>query len=68
LKPGEFHYFNMTGTGEIAVGQVPALGWYITAIQPITLWDALNNTMSVIFLAVMAVWTSPGKIDSKLRP
>jgi methyl-accepting chemotaxis protein len=55
LKPGEFHYFNMAGIGEIAVGEVPALRWYITAIQPITLLDALNNTMSVIFLAVMAV-------------
>lgn len=43
------------GEGEIAVGQVSALGWYITVIEPITAADYLKTAMTGLFLAVMAV-------------
>ncbi|MDR0313760.1 MAG: methyl-accepting chemotaxis protein, partial [Treponema sp.] len=55
LKPDEFQYFSPFGAEEVALGQVPALNWYIVAIIPVTLGDALNSTMTVIFLAMMAV-------------
>ena len=41
--------------GEIALGTVPDLGWYITAILPLTSSDYLATTMTVIFLVMMAV-------------
>ncbi|MDR0473754.1 MAG: methyl-accepting chemotaxis protein [Treponema sp.] len=55
LKPEEFQYFGSTGAGEVAVGEVPALGWYITAILPLTIVDALNNSMTMLFIVMMAV-------------
>jgi methyl-accepting chemotaxis protein len=39
----------------IAVGTVPALGWYITIIMPLTLGAYLNSSMTVLFLAMMGV-------------
>jgi len=37
----------------IAIGMVPALGWYITAIQPFELKDYLNSDITMIFFAIM---------------
>ncbi|MCL2127537.1 MAG: methyl-accepting chemotaxis protein [Treponema sp.] len=45
----------ITSEGEVAVGTVPALGWYITAVQPLSIADYLDSTMTVIFIAMMAV-------------
>jgi methyl-accepting chemotaxis protein len=55
LKSGEIQYFSASGGQEIALGEVPALGWYIAAIQPLTLADALNGGMTVLFLVMMLV-------------
>ncbi|MDR0316702.1 MAG: cache domain-containing protein, partial [Treponema sp.] len=55
LKEGEFQFFSAHGGNEVALGEVPALGWYITAIYPLTLVSALSNTMTVVFLAMMAI-------------
>jgi methyl-accepting chemotaxis protein len=55
LHPGEFQYFSPSGSEEVALGAVPALNWYIAAIVPVTLADALDSTMTFIFLAMMAV-------------
>jgi methyl-accepting chemotaxis protein len=35
LKPGETQYFTASGGGEVALGEVPALEWYITAVLPV---------------------------------
>ena len=52
--PDEIQSFKHT-EGMIALGEIPTLGWYITAIQPLSLKDTLQNSMSVLFLAMMAV-------------
>jgi len=44
-----------TSTGEVAVGKVPALNWYMTAIQKITVVDIIGSPMTFLFLAMMAV-------------
>jgi methyl-accepting chemotaxis protein len=55
LKEEEFQFFSAHGGKEVALGKVPALGWYITAVYPLTIIDALSNTMTVVFLAMMAI-------------
>jgi methyl-accepting chemotaxis protein len=54
LKHDEILSFN-AATGVAVVGEVPALGWYITAVLPLTVADALNNSMTVLFMVMMAV-------------
>jgi methyl-accepting chemotaxis protein len=54
LKSGETQFFN-TPEGVIALTDVPALGWYITAILKINPEDYLKNNMTVIFVSVMVV-------------
>jgi methyl-accepting chemotaxis protein len=39
--------------GEVALGRVPALDWYIVAILPLTLIDALSTSMTVLFVAMV---------------
>ena len=41
--------------GEIAVGPIPALSWYVAAVQTISLRDYLNTIMTVLFLAMMGL-------------
>jgi methyl-accepting chemotaxis protein len=41
--------------GEVAVGAVPALGWYITAFRPLSAADYLNTPMTILFAAVLLV-------------
>jgi methyl-accepting chemotaxis protein len=41
--------------GEIAVGSIPLLDWYITVIRPIALADYTRSPMTFLFLAVMTV-------------
>jgi methyl-accepting chemotaxis protein len=55
LKGGEYQFFGMPGGQEVALGEVPALGWYITAVYPLTLREALSNTMTAVFLVMMTV-------------
>ncbi|MDR0290938.1 MAG: methyl-accepting chemotaxis protein [Treponema sp.] len=55
LQAGKHELFGTPDGAEVALGEVPALGWYITAIMPLTLKDALSNSMTVVFLAMMAV-------------
>ena len=55
LNEGEYQFFSATGGREVALGEVPALGWYITAVYPLTIINALSNTMTVVFLAMMAI-------------
>ena len=54
LKPEEILYFSGQDGG-VAVGDISALGWYIAAIQELSIWDVLNNTMTLVFLLMMAV-------------
>jgi len=54
LKPGEVQVFSYQG-GEIAVGTVPALNWYVTAVMPQTIGDYLSTTMTGLFLAMLGV-------------
>jgi len=44
-----------TPTGEVAIGKVPALNWYMTAIQKISIADIIGSPMTFLFLAMMAV-------------
>jgi methyl-accepting chemotaxis protein len=41
--------------GVVAIGTVPVLGWYITAIEPIGIFAILSSSMTLLFLAMMAV-------------
>jgi methyl-accepting chemotaxis protein len=54
LSAGETQSFS-SSAGEVAVGAVPALGWYIAVIQPLTIMDYLKTTMTFLFLAVLGV-------------
>jgi len=54
LNPGEHQYFEAR-EGVIAVGEVPALGWYITAIQPVTVAAVLGSSVTLLFLMMIAV-------------
>jgi len=54
IKPGEIQHFS-SSRGEIAVGTVPALGWYVTAVMPQTISDYLSTTMTALFLAMLVV-------------
>jgi len=54
LEPGGFNYFEAP-EGVVAYGEVPALGWYITAIQPIGFGAIFNNNMTLLFFMMIAV-------------
>jgi len=54
LKAEDIYSFIFPGAA-VAVGRIPALDWFITAIIPMTLSDYLSTTMTVIFLTMMAV-------------
>ncbi|MCL2444254.1 MAG: methyl-accepting chemotaxis protein [Treponema sp.] len=54
LKDGEYVYFE-TSEGVVAVGKVPALEWYIVAIQKIKIMDILGSNMTFLFLAMIVV-------------
>jgi len=53
LQPGQTQVFS-SGKGEIVIGTIPVLNWYITAIMPITVSDYLSTTMTGLFLAMLA--------------
>jgi len=54
LKPGEIQSFTAS-EGSVAVGEVPALGWYITDIQSLGLASTLKSGMTVLFLTMILV-------------
>jgi len=54
LKSGEYQFFEAP-EGVVAIGDVPALGWYICAIQPVGIGDILGSGMTLLFLAMIAV-------------
>ena len=54
LKSDEVKYFEMPG-GEFAVGVIPSLDWYIVDIQSVTIIDTLNNGITLLFAAMLAV-------------
>ena len=46
--------FTITSSeGEVAVGPVPALGWYVVVVQPVSTADYLNTSMTALFLGMM---------------
>ena len=54
LQPGELQFF-ADAQEEIVVGTVPALGWYIAAVQRLSAADYLKTTMTILFLAMMGI-------------
>jgi methyl-accepting chemotaxis protein len=52
-KSGEAQQFNVS-EGIAALLGVPTLNWYIAALFPITVADALNSGMTFLFLVMMA--------------
>jgi methyl-accepting chemotaxis protein len=54
LKSGETQFFNIS-EGVVALTDVPALGWYITAISKVNSADYLKNNMTLIFISMMVV-------------
>jgi methyl-accepting chemotaxis protein len=52
LSESEIQNFRIKNK-EIALGRVPALDWYITAIQPLSMKDYLMNDIFMFFLAFM---------------
>jgi len=53
VKSGEFNFFNVH-EGVATLTHVPSLNWYITAILPLTMSNALNSGMTLLFLVMMA--------------
>jgi len=54
LSPGEYQYYN-SHDGVVAIGQVSALGWYITAIEKVGLFAVFGSNMTFLFFAMIAV-------------
>jgi len=54
LRNGEIENISAPDA-EIAIGEVSTLGWYITAIHPISIIDILSNSMTVVFHSMLAV-------------
>jgi len=54
LEAGEFKYFE-AHEGVVAYGEVPALGWYIAAIEPVGFTMVINNSMTMLFFMMIAV-------------
>ena len=54
LRSGEIQTYE-SSDGIIALGDVPALGWYIAAIQPIGTGEILGSSITFLFLAIVAV-------------
>jgi methyl-accepting chemotaxis protein len=52
-KSGKLKFFNVP-EGVATLTPVPSLNWHITAILPLTLFDALNSGMTFLFLVMMA--------------
>ena len=53
LKPDELSFISGP-EGEIVIGTIPVLGWYITLIQPITINDYLDSHMTLLFFSMLA--------------
>jgi methyl-accepting chemotaxis protein len=53
-KSGETQFFNVP-EGVATLTSVPSLNWHIAAILPLTIADALNSSMTILFLVMMAV-------------
>ncbi len=41
--------------GEAAVGPIPALDWYVFALETLTLADYLNSSITALFAAIMVI-------------
>ena len=54
LQSGEIQSFILP-MGPVAVGEIPALHWYITASLNMTIKEYLSTTMTVIFIMMMVV-------------
>jgi methyl-accepting chemotaxis protein len=52
---GEAFSFNASSGEVVAIGIVGALQWHIVTVHPITIGDALNSAMTVLFVLMMAV-------------
>jgi len=50
----DIHLFN-GDEGEIAVGRIPALDWFVTVVQPLTIRDYLGSSMTILFLIILIV-------------
>jgi diguanylate cyclase (GGDEF)-like protein len=56
LKTREIQYFETKDkTKIIAVGLIPALNWYITAVRSITIIDYMQTDIAVLFYVMMSV-------------
>jgi len=51
-KSNESHFFNVPG-GVASLTPVPSLNWHIAAVLPLTMADALNSGMTLLFLLMM---------------
>jgi methyl-accepting chemotaxis protein len=51
-KSGENKFFTVP-EGVVALINVPSLNWHIAAILPLTIADALNSGMTILFLVMM---------------
>jgi len=54
VKKDGYYTFEIPG-GVVSVGEVPALGWFITAIQHVGASAILGTSMTFLFLAMIAV-------------
>ena len=56
LKPNETVFFT-SGIGEVVIGTIPVLNWYIIIIHHITIADYLESSMTILFLSMLLVMT-----------
>ncbi len=54
LQSGSIASFDIPG-GEVSIAHIPSLDWYISAVQMITIADIFSNSMTAVFLLMMAV-------------
>jgi len=53
---GAIKYINTREVRGVAViGRIPLLGWYVCAIQHVSIADSLNTSMTFLFIAMMIV-------------
>ena len=54
LENSKTLYFNVPG-GMVALGVIPEFDWYVCAILPVGLKETLKTSMTIYFIAMMAV-------------
>lgn len=55
LDTEKIQTLELDGLGIAAIGKAPALGWYVAAVQPLSLAVTLQTPVTILFLVMMLV-------------